>query len=123
MISLNMTGVVIQNDTGITRNDASRFIGTWDMQPGGPDPMDKSTYAFYENGTFISIFFDYNENHTHKGWGDYTVWNGTICMKARPEGAITDNQSYCYIYEFSEGDNHVMLQTSELPTVTMVKVK
>ena len=44
-------------------------------------------------------------------------------MKTQPHGAITDDDSFCYDYEFSDGDTTLVLTTSELPTVTLTKVE
>jgi hypothetical protein len=104
-------------------SDINRFIGTWELESfPGSDPNDTTTYIFYENGTFLSTFIDY-DGETHTGWGDYSVENGIICMKTHPHGAITDNESYCYDYEFSNGDTRVTLSASELPTVTLIKIQ
>jgi len=108
---------------GKVHGDTSKFIGTWELEPfPGSDPKDITTYVFYENNTFISTFIDY-DGDPHIGWGDYTLDNGKMCMKTHPHGAITDNDAYCYDYEFSLGDTYVILSANELPTVSLIKVE
>jgi len=103
--------------------DVSKFIGTWELEPfSGSDPRDTTTYVFYENMTFISTFLDY-DGDPHIGWGDYTVENGEMCMKTHPHGAITDDDAYCYEYEFSLNDTYVTLSADELPTVSLKKAE
>ena len=103
-------------------DDVQKFIGTWEQQSFlGSDPNDITTYTFYENGSLLSIFIDY-DGETHTGWGDYSIEDEIICMKARPHGAITDNDSYCYYYVFSNGNAQVTLSNVELPTVILIKV-
>jgi len=119
---------------GKVHGDTSKFIGTWELEPfPGSDPNDTTTYVFYENNTFISTFIDYDgdphigfldyDGDPHIGWGDYTVDNGKMCMKTHPHGAITDDDAYCYDYEFSLGDTYVTLSANELPTVSLMKVE
>lgn len=108
---------------GVFQDDTSKFIGTWEMEPQEVGQNVSQTYIFYENGTLLSIYIDYDSNETHVGWADYKVEGGKLCAKTHPHGAITDNESYCYDYEFSDGDTRMTLTTSELPTVTLIKVQ
>ena len=101
----------------------SKFIGTWELEPFlGSDPNDKTTYIFYENGSLLSIFDDY-DGELHEGLADFYIEIDKLCMKTRPHGAITDGDLYCYDYEFSNSDTKVVLTTSNLPTVTLTKVE
>ena len=103
--------------------DTSRFFGTWELEPfEGSDTRDTTTYIFYNNGTLLSIFDDY-DGEVHSGLAYYTVEDGKICMKTKPHGAITDNDSYCYSYIFSIEDKRLTLYNIELPTVLLVKVE
>ena len=110
-------------DNKNSENDKNKFIGTWELQPfEGSDPLDRTTYTFYMNSTLISIFYDY-DGEVHEGWADYYIENDKLCMKTHPHGAITDDDLFCYDYDFSDGDTKLVLTTSELPTVTLTKVE
>jgi len=119
-----LSGCIDNNLTGGTvHGDAGKFIGAWELEPfEGSDTRDTTTYIFFENGTFISTFNDY-DGVPHTGTGDYNLEDGVICMKTHPHGAITDNDSYCYSYIFSIEDKRLTLYNIDLPTVMLVKVE
>ena len=114
------TNIDIDNNLDMNKN---RFIGTWELQSfEGSDPNDTTTYTFYENNTFLSVFDDY-DGYKHEGRGDYYLNKGSICMDTHPHGAITDNDSYCYDYRFSNNYTILTLTNSSLPDVTLLKLE
>ena len=122
LLAIGLSGC-IQADNNTNAGDITKFIGTWELQPyPGSDPNDLTTYIFYQNGSLVSTFIDYDgENHT--GWADYSLENGKVCMKTHPHGAITDDDYYCYDYEFSQKNTQLTLSTNELPTATLNKIQ
>jgi hypothetical protein len=115
----NSSNIVNKNNNNKI-SDQYKFIGKWETDASIVDSNILNTYIFYENGTFLSTYIIYSPSETHKGWGDYNLTDGKLCMKTHPHGAITDNDAYCYDYTFYD-DNHVKLSTSGLPTVTLIK--
>lgn len=105
-----------------TKNDTNNFIGSWEMKPlDNANQNESNTYIFYKNGSFISKYIDLDRNENHTGWGYYSIKeNSEICMNTHSHGAITDNDSICYNYEFTEDYNEVKLVPKELSSLSEI---
>jgi len=115
---------------GITNNNEkidiptiSKFIGKWETEASIADENILQIFTFYENNTLLSEYIIFSTGETHRGWADYNIDNETICMKTHPHGAITDGDSFCYTYTFSNDNTHMTLANNELPTERLVKVQ
>jgi len=112
-----MISLVIQNDTNITQNDTSRFIGTWEWS----DETQEYEFIFYENGSFHSSYINHAINETHKGWGNYELKDNKLYLSTS-HGYGGKSDSAIYDYEFSDNNTRVTLSSSERSTMTLIKV-
>ena len=112
-----MISLVIQNDTNITQNDTSRFIGTWEWS----DETQEYEFIFYENGSFHSSYINHAINETHKGWGNYELKDNKLYLSTS-HGYGGKSDSAIYDYEFSNNNTQVTLSSSGRSTMTLIKV-
>ena len=113
-----ISNVQTDNDNNFSQ-DFSKFIGTWEQQ-GLPDPNDTSTFIFYKNGSFISIYNDFDD-YEHRGWGDFKIENNQLFMNTHPHGASTDDDKYYYDYMFEDSVNTLILTNNELGRITLTR--
>ena len=122
ILATNLCGCLNNSQSAIKVSEQDKFIGTWKQQFKN-EQSGSQTYIFYENYTFLSIYIEPYGIY-HEGTGDFTLDdNNIICMKTHPHGAITDDDAYCYEYEFSDDNTQMILTNINLPTVTLNRIK
>lgn len=103
--------------------EKEKFLGLWETEESINNPNILNKYEFYDDDTMLSTYIIYEPSETHEGLANFQINNGEICMQAQPHGAITDGDSYCYTYKFYDGETRVVLESEELPSVTLIKIE
>ena len=98
-------------------SDLYRLIGTWEWI----SENEKNTYIFYENKSLYSSYINLETGETHKGWGVFEFNQNKLCMSTT-HGHNGKNESYCYDYVFSQNNSKLVLSTTGLATVTLIKI-
>ena len=106
----------------INQDEKDILVGSWKMgQLDNANQNESNIYDFYKNGTFLSQYTDLDRNETHTGWGDYSIKKGNvICMNTHPHGSVTDNDSICYEYEFSDNNKELKLFPEGISSISEI---